>query len=106
MQIARNYLHRTIRRVFLLARIMPLPVVAPTGEDHTPSILFPFPVDRNSLSFHNFSSSRIIGAITIYGECVIGCVRWGQQQVRSRNLLYALRRIEISSIPYCMLNCC
>lgn len=73
MQIARNYLHRTIRRVFLLARIMPLPVVAPTGEDHTPSILSPFPVNRNSLSFDNFSSSRIIGAITIYGgKCVIG----------------------------------
>ena len=37
MQIARNYLYRTIRRVFLLARIMLLPV-APTPILFVPTV--------------------------------------------------------------------
>lgn len=115
MQIARNYLHRTIRRVFLLARIMPLPVVAPTGEDHTPSILFPFPVNRNSLSFHNFSSSRIIGAITIYGgKCVIGVCAVGAaagaeskfiiRAAAYRNLIYSVLYVKLLLISVSFLS--
>lgn len=114
MQIARNYLHRTIRRVFLLARIMPLPVVAPTGEDHTPSILSPFPVNRNSLSFHNFSSSRIIGAITIYRECVIGVCAVGAaagaeskfiiRAAAYRNLIYSVLYVKLLLISVSFLS--
>lgn len=92
---------------------MPLPVVAPTGEDHTPSILFPFPVNRNSLSFDfNFSSSRIIGAITIYGgKCVIGvCAAAGAESkfiIRAaayRNLIYSVLYVKLLLISVSFLS--